>query len=108
MAAFAATLEVGFFMTSIHLPPHQLEIDEVHFLRLLAGCVCLLKEEKRKIIEAVPRLSQYQIDELIEIWEDEARQAATASLDPRYREEWRLIRRGAARQWAELERELSN
>ena len=87
------------FLTSIRLPPHQLELDEGRFLRLLAGCVCLLKEEKRKIIKAAPRLSQYQIDELIEIWEDEAQQRTPTRAIGRNGGSSGGARRGSGRSW---------
>jgi hypothetical protein len=45
------------FIINIRLPPHQLEIDEDKFLRLLAGCASLHKIEKRMIIRSVPRFS---------------------------------------------------
>lgn len=45
--------------------------DEKRFLELLTGSISLTINEKRKIIEAIPQLSQFQIDELIKIFEEE-------------------------------------
>lgn len=45
--------------------------DEKKFIELLAGSISLTVNEKRKIVEAIPQLSQYQIDELIKIFEEE-------------------------------------
>src|SRR3989339_285374 len=45
--------------------------DEKKFLRCLAGSISLLWQEKAKIIESVPKLSQYQIDELQRILNEE-------------------------------------
>jgi len=35
------------------------------------GSVCLTAEEKEKIVDDIPRLSQFQIDELLRIWNEE-------------------------------------
>ncbi len=58
---------------TIPLKEHSLNFDEIRFLKLLAGSISLSKEEKKKIIEAIPKLSQFQIDELIKILEEEKR-----------------------------------
>lgn len=94
------------FATSIRLPAHRLEIDEARFLRLLAGAVSLMKDEKRRIIEAFPRLSQYQADELMEILD--AEQEEFARCGERWRKSWERSRKRRAAEWRELERELSN
>lgn len=47
------------------------QFDEMYFLRRLAGSISLLWQEKAKIVESIPKLSQYQIDELIRILEEE-------------------------------------
>ena len=44
--------------------------DERKFVELLAGSISLTYNEKVKILENVPKLSQYHIDELIKIFED--------------------------------------
>ncbi|MEK6615472.1 MAG: hypothetical protein AABZ32_05085, partial [Bacteroidota bacterium] len=53
--------------------------DEQYFLHLLAGSISLTKDEKRKIIESIPKLKQSQIDELIRIFEEERRKFAELS-----------------------------
>jgi hypothetical protein len=93
------------FTTSIRLPPHRLDIDEAKFLRLLCHCPCLTKAEKRRIIEAIPRLQQYQADGLIEIWEEEAE---AIRKDTPHRANWARVRAADEREWRELERELSH
>ncbi|MEO5375350.1 MAG: hypothetical protein H7840_13925 [Alphaproteobacteria bacterium] len=45
--------------------------DEDEFKRLLAGSISLTTIEKRRILESIPRLSQYQIDELRRIFIEE-------------------------------------
>lgn len=55
----------------IKIPPHNLQFDEPYFLSLLAGSISLTKEEKKRIIESMPKLRQSQVDELIRIFEEE-------------------------------------
>lgn len=55
----------------VKIPQHSLQFDEQKFLRLLAGSISLSREEKKRIIETVPKLKQAQIDELIRIFEEE-------------------------------------
>jgi hypothetical protein len=93
-------------LTTIRLPPHRLEVDEARFLRLLAGAVSLMKDEKRRIIEAFPRLAQHQADELIEILEEE--QAEFARCGERWRKSWVRARKRRAAEWRELERDMSH
>ena len=56
---------------NIPVPEHDLSFDVDKFLRLLAGSVSLNREEKRRIIETIPKLQISQIDELIRIFEEE-------------------------------------
>jgi hypothetical protein len=45
--------------------------DEVNFLELLQNSLSLNPFEKKRVIDAIPTLSQFQIDELIKVFEDE-------------------------------------
>lgn len=56
----------------IEVPAHSLQFDEEKFLRLLAGSISLSRDEKKRIIETIPKLKQAQVDELIRIFEEEA------------------------------------
>ena len=60
-------------------PAHTLKFDEEYFIRLLAGSISLSKDEKKKIIESIPKLKQAQIDELIRIFEEEKQKFAALS-----------------------------
>lgn len=60
-------------------PKSTLKFDEEYFIRLLAGSISLSKDEKKKIIESIPRLKQAQIDELIRIFEEEKQKFAALS-----------------------------
>lgn len=93
------------FQTTIRLPPHRLEFDEERFLRLLCCCPVLKKAEKRKVIEAVPRLRQEQVEELMAIMEAEARFVAA---DIEHQANWARVRATDEREWKELEREMGN
>ena len=54
------------------IPPHpNTQFDEENFLKLLEGSISLTMEEKKRVIDAIPRLSIEQINELISIFEEE-------------------------------------
>jgi len=60
------------FVASVKIPPHpNTKFDEKIFVELLAGSISLTMTEKKRIIEAIPQLSQFQIDELMKIFEEE-------------------------------------
>ncbi len=63
----------------IKLPKHDMNFDEAYFVKLLAGSISLSREEKKRIIESVPKLKQSQIDELISIFEEEKEKFAALS-----------------------------
>ncbi|PIZ75721.1 hypothetical protein COY05_03355 [Candidatus Peregrinibacteria bacterium CG_4_10_14_0_2_um_filter_38_24] len=63
----------------ITLPKNELSFDEKYFVTLLAGSISLSKEEKKRIIDSVPKLKQSQIDELINIFEEEKEKFAALS-----------------------------
>lgn len=57
---------------SFVIPPHpNTTFDEENFLVLLEGSISLTMEEKKRVIDAIPRLSIEQINELISIFEEE-------------------------------------
>jgi len=54
------------------IPAHpKTTFDEENFLVLLEGSISLTMEEKKRVIEAIPRLSIEQINELISIFSEE-------------------------------------
>ncbi|OIP53816.1 hypothetical protein AUK10_01950 [Candidatus Gracilibacteria bacterium CG2_30_37_12] len=55
-------------LTSVH---PLTEFDEVHFLDLLEHSLSLSVTEKKRVIDAIPTLSQFQIDELTKVFVDE-------------------------------------
>lgn len=60
----------------VKVPPHTLQFDEQYFLHLLAGSISLTKDEKKRIVESIPKLKQSQIDELVRIFEEERKKFA--------------------------------
>lgn len=88
------------FLTNVKIPPHSLKFDEKQFLKLLAGSISLTKDEKKKIIQSIPKLSQFQIDELIKILEEEKNKFIELSskhfeqlqkLERKHHEEWKSL-----------------
>lgn len=54
------------------IPAHpNTQFDEENFLKLLEGSISLTLPEKQKVIDAIPRLSIEQINELIKIFDEE-------------------------------------
>ncbi len=47
------------------------EFDHVKFIDLLEHSLSLSTFEKKRVIDAIPTLSQFQIDELTKVFEDE-------------------------------------
>lgn len=45
--------------------------DETNFLGLLEHSLSLSTFEKKRVIDAIPTLSQFQLDELVKVFEDE-------------------------------------
>jgi len=70
---------------------------------MLSGSISLTKNEKKKIVESVPKLSQYQIDELIKIFEEERRKFA--ELDEKHQVKIRELQGKQVEDWKDLEME---
>jgi hypothetical protein len=83
----------------VEIPAHpETQFDGARFLTLLRGSISLTKDEKWRIIQAIPKLSQFQIDELQKILEDERRKFSELSpkhllqlmkLEQKHAEDWR-------------------
>ena len=85
----------------VKIPAHNLNFDESYFLRLLAGSISLTKDEKKRIIQAISKLSQFQIDELIKILEEEKRKFS--ELDVKHKEQLQKLEQKHAQEWDQLE-----
>lgn len=83
----------------IVVPAHpETNFDADKFLTLLRGSISLTRDEKWRIIQAIPKLSQFQIDELQKILDDEKRKFSELSpkhllqlmkLEQKHAEDWR-------------------
>lgn len=85
-------------ITAIQIPHHpQTLFAEETFLRLLACSISLSADEKFRILCAVPKLSQFQIDQLIQIFQEE--RAKFRSLSPKHLPMLRTLEQQHARSW---------
>lgn len=88
--------------TSVKIPMHVgTTFDEQEFLRLLSGSISLTKTEKLKIIESLPRLSQDQINRLIEIFKEE--QVKFSQLEVEHAEEISELEVQKMAEWKSVE-----
>ncbi|MSR87365.1 hypothetical protein EXS70_04320 [Candidatus Peribacteria bacterium] len=81
------------------VPAHsETNFDADKFLSLLRGSISLTRDEKWRIIQAIPKLSQFQIDELQKILDDEKRKFSELSpkhllqlmkLEQKHSEDWK-------------------
>lgn len=88
---------------NIAIPPHSLKFDEQKFLHLLAGSISLTKNEKKRIIDSIPKLRQEQVDELIRIFEEERRKFA--ELSEKHVEQLKKLEKQHLADWQDIEME---
>ena len=92
-------IAVSLTTENVAAPAHpETVFDEQKFLKLLAGSISLMRDEKWRIIQAIPNLSQFQIDELHKILDEEKKKFSELSpkhllqlqkLEQKHAEEWR-------------------
>lgn len=97
----------------IVVPAHpETNFDEQLFLTLLRGSISLTRDEKWRIIQAIPKLSQFQIDELQKILEEEKRKFSELSpkhllqlqrLEQKHSEDWKDLQAVVVQQGARQE-----
>lgn len=87
----------------ISLPAHNLQVDEQKFLKLLAGSISLTKDEKKRIIQSIPKLRQEQVDELIRIFEEERQKFA--ELSKKHVEQLKKLEKQHWADWQDIELE---
>ncbi len=86
----------------IVIPAHpETNFDTATFLTLLRGSISLTRDEKWRIIQAVPKLSQFQIDELQKILEDERRKFS--ELSPKHLLQLMKLEQKHADDWKDLQ-----
>jgi len=88
-------------LINVALPQHNLQFDEQYFLHLLAASISLSREEKVRILEAIPRLRQEQVDELIRIFEEEKRKFA--ELSAKHTEQLKKLEKQHWADWQDIE-----
>jgi hypothetical protein len=89
------------FTTTVKLLPNNLNFDENYFLNLLAGSISLTKEEKKKILDSIPKLRQAQVDELIRIFEEE--RAKFIELSPKHGRQLDKLEKEHQADWVDIE-----
>lgn len=87
----------------VAIPAHGLKFDEQYFLHLLAGSISLAKDEKKRIIESIPKLRQEQVDELIRIFEEE--RSKFAELSAKHVEQLKKLEKQHWADWQDIELE---
>lgn len=87
---------------NIVVPAHPgTGFDEQRFLTLLRGSISLTRDEKWRIIQAVPKLSQFQVDELQKILEEEKRKFS--ELSPKHLLQLMKLEQKHAEDWKDLQ-----
>ncbi len=90
------------FITSVPIPAHpNTQFDEKKFLKLLAKSISLTKTEKQRIITSIPKLSQYQIDELMRIFEEE--QKKFSELNKKHEDQLKGLEEKHKNDWNDIE-----
>lgn len=88
----------------VKVPAHNLQFNEEYFIRLLAGSISLSKDEKKKIIDSIPKLRQAQIDELVNIFEEE--KTKFAALSQKHVPQLEKLAQQHFNEWMDIEAEL--
>ncbi len=87
---------------NITVPTHpETKFDEQLFLTMLRGSISLTRDEKWRIIQAIPKLSQFQIDELQKILEEEKRKFS--ELSPKHLQQLMKLEQKHASDWKDLQ-----
>lgn len=102
-----ANFQLGQLFTDgikLKLPEHpETKFDDDQFISLLASSISLSKAEKKRIVDAIPKLKQWQVDELMNIFTEEKQKFAQLSkkhvpqlekLAKQHYEEWRDLELG--------------
>lgn len=76
------------------------EFDEKYFLDLLEHSLSLSLFEKKRVVDAIPTLSQFQIDELHKVFEDEREEFK--KLFPKEGDTIREFAKKAKTEWEQL------
>jgi hypothetical protein len=87
---------------NVVMPTHpETNFDEQRFLSLLRGSISLTRDEKWRIIMAIPKLSQFQIDELQKILDEE--RVKFSELSPKHLLQLMKLEQKHAEDWRDLQ-----
>lgn len=87
---------------NIRVPAHpETQFDEQQFLSLLRGSISLTRDEKWRIVQAIPKLSQFQVDELQKILEEERRKFS--ELSPKHLSQLMKLEQKHSTDWQDLQ-----
>ncbi len=87
---------------NVVIPEHpETQFDEQVFLTLLRGSISLTRDEKWRIIQAVPKLSQFQIDELQKILDEE--KFKFSQLSPKHLRHLMQLEKKHTEDWKDLQ-----
>ena len=96
------SLAVALSNENVAIPAHpETKFDEQRFLSLLRGSISLTRDEKWRIIQAVPKLSQFQIDELQKILEEE--RFKFSQLSPKHLKHLMQLEKKHSEDWKDLQ-----
>jgi hypothetical protein len=86
----------------IVVPAHpETTFDVNAFLTLLSGSISLTRDEKWRIIQAIPKLSQFQIDELQKILREEKQKFS--ELSPKHLLQLQKLEQKHSEDWKDLQ-----
>jgi len=86
----------------IAVPAHpETTFDVNAFLSLLSGSISLTRDEKWRIIQAIPKLSQFQIDELQKILREEKQKFS--ELSPKHLLQLQKLEQKHSEDWKDLQ-----
>ena len=100
--AYFSTPEFKNFHSACKLPKHyKADFNEKYFIFLISRSFSLIKNEKVRIIKRFPALSQFQIDELIKILEEEKQKFG--ELEAKHPAQVEKLREKVEQDWFEIE-----
>lgn len=96
------TISVALTNDHIVVPAHlETKFDEQKFLSLLRGSISLTRDEKWRIVQAIPKLSQFQIDELQKILDEE--KYKFSQLSPKHLKHLQQLEKKHTEDWKDLQ-----
>lgn len=95
-------VEVSLIPGLIALHASEIELDNDLFLDLLKNSLSLNLAEKKRVIDAIPTLSQFQFDELVKVFQDEREKFKELAWE--HPEDIKKLYQKQVTEWDELEK----